>query len=83
MKRFTPIITFFAGCGVMLLISAKNQSTPAVEIPRYYISWHGVYDNGILYDAVTGDYKDVSYRSDFMKRQGKKSLKALLEEPGK
>ena len=74
MKRFTPIITFFAGCGFMLLISAKNQSTPAVEIPRYHISWAA--STGIVYDAVTGKSKEVK----FNEIKNIKSIKELLEK---
>jgi hypothetical protein len=62
MKRFTPIITFFAGCCFTLLISAKNQSTPAVEVPRYHTLWVGQSTDVMVYDAVTGNYKIVGYK---------------------
>jgi hypothetical protein len=76
MKRFTPILTFFAGCGFMLLISAKNQSNSTEQQARYHLVWNGYYaEKGYAYDAVTGEIKIITNQD--IKESN--NIKALLE----
>ena len=57
MKKSNLFYGFLAGCGFMLLISAKFNSLQTEEAPRHHLTFlpGGAY----VYDAVTGEYRKV------------------------
>ncbi|MBK0403415.1 hypothetical protein I5M27_10490 [Adhaeribacter sp. BT258] len=72
MKKSNLFYGFLAGCGFMLLLSAKMNSNATDEVPRYHLTTVG--SSAFVYDAVTGDYNEVSY-SDLKKHSNLKSMR--------
>ncbi|MBK0404221.1 hypothetical protein I5M27_14590 [Adhaeribacter sp. BT258] len=77
MKKSNLFYGFLAGCGFMLLLSAKMNSSLNEETPRYHLTF--LAGGGYVYDAVTGNYRKVNYNE----LNQTKNIKDLLKESGK